>query len=210
MRNALHASRSLRSAGLFTGLLFSIHSQALLPTSWRLLWVVPWLQPRSPPRQQRGAEPAQPRAGSGSGPGHPSVLQRRLQPARPAATAPRLLGSSSAFGAAASYRRLWRVSVCSQSEQRGTSRSWHRVFPGNAAAPGRICWGTAASAETKLREKVTMSCQRPVCFFPVPLCQAGYLDAVPSSWWGWVVWHWSDMPCEIYYEIACWGIFKLI
>lgn len=63
-------------------------------------------------------------AGTGPGSGHPSVQQRRLQPARPRTHAPRILGSSSSFGAASSYRRPWRVSVCSQSEQRGTSRCW--------------------------------------------------------------------------------------
>lgn len=71
-----------------------------------------------PNARARGRERA---GGAGNG----SVLQRRLQPARP----PPHLGELLPFGAARCiYQRPWRVSVCSRSELRGTRRGWHRAF----------------------------------------------------------------------------------
>lgn len=115
---------------------------------------------RAPGRQRH-------RGSLGAGTGTRSVLQRRLQPARPRPHFEELLvlrGRSVLFiNAPGGFPCAPGVSSEAHVGA-GTERSGNAA---RAAAAGPQCWGAAASAETKGREqwgKGDLSCQRPVCF----------------------------------------------
>lgn len=160
-----------------------------------------WFRGRSHAAHPGSSAMPKPGCGSGTVPGIARCSSAACSPPAPRTRAPRILGSSSSFGAAPSYRP-WRVSMCSQSEQRGTSRCWlARSVPGKCGRSraallgnGGFGWDQAKGASG---EKVTCLAKDQSAF-PRFLCAKQDICMLYHSADG-VGWYYTDQICLVKY-----------